>query len=145
MTSLLEKFHLITNITANDFDSIQNIIHNTHLSYYEIAQDQFILLKNQKGEIIAFGRIFSIWENEKELGTLRVNPQERGNKIGIFIIETLIKEKKGEASLYLACEKELENYYKKAGFKQTNQIPQKLLGTKEWAEENWYSFIVMQY
>ena len=144
MTSLSSEFFLIHDISESDFDFIQKIIASTDLSYYEIQKPQFIVIKN-KEEIIAFWRIFPIWENEEELGTLWVKEAMRGKKLWQALIKELIKKKRNKPHLYLACQKGLQKYYENAGFQKTDVIPEKLYFTQQWAEENGYSFIVMQY
>ena len=141
---LPSHFLLITDISDSDFEFIQKIIATTDLSYYEIQKSQFIILK-EKEEIIAFGRIFPIGEDEEELGTLRVKENMRGQKLWITLINELIKTKRDRSHLYLACQKELQSYYEYAGFQKSDTIPEKLRFTQQWAKENGYSFIVMKY
>lgn len=61
------------------------------------------------------------------------------------MIKELIKKKRNKPHLYLACQKGLQKYYENTGFQKTDVIPEKLYFTQQWAEENGYSFIVMQY
>lgn len=135
---------IIPDINDSDFDFIQKVIASTYLSYYEIQKTQFIVLKDNE-EIIAFGRIFPIGENEEELGTLWVKESMRGQKLGITLMKELIKKKRNKPHLYLACQKELQTYYEYAGFQKINTIPEKLHFTQQWAKENGYSFVVMKY
>ena len=90
---LTPNLHIIPDINDSDFDFIQKVIASTYLSYYEIQKTQFIVLKDNE-EIIAFGRIFPIGENEEELGTLWVKESMRGQKLGITLMKELIKKKK---------------------------------------------------
>lgn len=148
MEELPDDLHLLRESSDEDYDFVQKIIHSTDLSYYEIQKDQFYLVKNTEWEIISFCRMFRIWPNQFELGSLRVNPAYRWKKLGYGIMHSLLTEKNLKAEVFGACKKELSGYYKKVWFHEIDTwdgVPEKLIWTKEWAEEQWYNFCLMKY
>jgi len=136
----------IINISEKDYEQVNNVIDNTSLSWYELNINDFIVYKDDK-KIIAFWRIFNIWNNDYELSSLWVNEGYRWWKIWIELIKDLVQNKfDKENNLFLACKKELENYYKKVSFEIVeNNIPEKLEWTIRWWEENNFFPIIMKY
>ena len=41
-----DDLHLLRELSDQDYDFVQKIIHSTDLSYYEIQKEQFYVLKN---------------------------------------------------------------------------------------------------
>ena len=136
----------INNITDSSYQTIKSIIKKEWLSYYEIKKDDFICYK-ENNEIISFWRIFCIWWNNYELSSLWVNERFRGNKLWIEIINDLLKNKFNKKNnLFLACKKEIQNYYKKINFSIIDKnIPEKLEWTLTWWKENNFYPIIMKY
>jgi len=136
----------IINLTDNDYKIIENIISKEWLSYYLIRKEDFICYKVDD-KIIAFWRIFNIWWNDYELSWLYINKDFRWKKLWIEIISDLLKNKFNyENNLFLACKRELENYYEIAGFEIIQEnIPEKLKFTLNWWKENNFDVIIMKY
>jgi len=136
----------IFNPSLEDFEKIYDLIVKNGLSYYELDRKDFLCYKN-KEDIVAFWRIYNIWENNYELSSLLVNEKYRWNKLGIQLIKDLINEKLNyNFNLFLACKREMESYYKEVNFEKVNEdIPEKLLYTLKWAEENNIDAIIMKY
>lgn len=136
----------IINITDNDYKIIEEIIPKAWLSSYIIKKEDFICYKNND-KIIAFWRIFNIWWNDYELSWMYIDFDYRWKKLGIEIISDLLKNKFNiENNLFLACKRELENYYEIAGFEIIEEnIPEKLIFTLNWWKENNFDVIIMKY
>ena len=136
----------INNIKDNDYKIIEKIISETWLSYYEIKREDFICYK-ENNIIIAFWRIFNIWWNNYELSSLWVNNKNRWKKLWIEIIKDLLKNRfNKENNLFLACKREIQDYYKKANFEIIeSNIPEKLEWTLSWWKENKLDPIIMKY
>lgn len=81
MLQLPKDLILIQNITQQDFDFIQETIKNTDLSYYLLNPKDFFVIKDTKEQIIAFGRLYQIEKNAKEISSVRVHPDWRGHKL----------------------------------------------------------------
>ena len=136
----------INNITDNDYNIIKWIIKNEWLSYYEIKKIDFICYK-KNNKIISFWRIFNIWWDNYELSSLWVDKKYRWKKLWIEIINDLLKNKfNNDDNLFLACKKEIQDYYKKVNFSIIDKnIPEKLEWTLNWWKENNFNAIIMKY
>ena len=136
----------INNITDGTYKNIKIIIEQTWLSYYEIKKEDFLCYK-EKDKIIAFWRIFNIWWNDYELSSLWVDKNYRWKKLWIEIIKDLLNNKfNNDNNLFLACKKEIQNYYKKVNFEIVDEnIPGKLEWTLRWWKENNFYAIIMKY
>lgn len=135
----------IFNITDSDLEEIIPIIKENNLSEYKLDTKDFILYK-ENNEVVSFWRIYHIENNDYELSTLWVREAYRWKKLWIKIIIDLIQMKFDESNnLFLACKRELEDYYKKVYFQIIeNNIPEKLLHTLVWAKENNLDAIIMK-
>ena len=142
----LPKWLEITkDISDMEFEHMISIMEANDLSRYIISKEQFYVIKNDKNEIIAFGRIFDIWDKQSEIWSLRVDEKYRWDKLWLLIMQELIKEKKWENSLYLATKRELGKYYEKLGFEIiTDDIPEKLVHTGIRATWEGIDFIIMK-
>lgn len=132
-------------ISDMEFEHIISIMEANDLSCYIISKEQFYVIKNDKNEIVAFGRIFDIWDKQSELWSLRVEEKYRWDKFWLILTQELIKEKKWENNLYLATKRELGKYYEKLGFEIiTDDIPEKLVHTGIRAKWEGIDFIIMK-
>lgn len=102
----------INKIWEKEYNDICDLIEEYGLSYYKLEKDDFIYYED-KWNIVAFWRIFNIWENNYELSSLWVDEKYRWNKLWNKLIVDLINEKlTNNDNLFLACKSKLENYYK---------------------------------
>ena len=146
MLQLPKDLILIQNITQQDFDFIQETIKNTDLSYYLLNPKDFFVIKDTKEQIIAFGRLYQIEKNAKEISSVRVHPDWRGHKLWLYITEKLIQHKKWNDDIYLATKPSLSSYYGTVWFKGiTKDIPEKLIHTGIRAKEHDIEFVIMKY
>lgn len=139
-------FRLVHTIDDEDFEEIKRIINQNDLSDYMIDQKDFLAIKNDNDQIVAFGRLFAIGEWQKELSSLWVDPEERWSKIGLYLCKQLIDEKKWDAELYLMTRIELSKYYQKLWFSPTqDKLPAKWKQNKRICASRWVEMIVMEY
>jgi excinuclease ABC subunit C len=77
-------------------------------------------------------------ENIAEISGLYVSPKQRGKKLGHKLVqETVLKSK--SKRIYVACKKDLKEYYARLGFEEIKTIP-KELGTNKIAKTlTWYA------
>lgn len=137
---------LIQEISDNNFDHIQEIIKSTDLSSYLLNIKDFFVIKNSEGTIVSFGRIYPIGKNCKEVSSVRVDPNYRGQKIWLYLCKELMKQKKWNDQLFLATKTSLEKYYKELWFQTIlDNIPEKLVYTGIWAKEHGIEFVIMKY
>lgn len=136
----------IYNISNKDFKNIEDSIYKNWLSYYNLDKNDFICYKEWE-LIIAYIRIFNIWENNYELSCLYVLEKFRGNYLWKEIIKDVIDEKFNlKNNLFLACKREMKQYYEKSWFAEIDKnIPEKLEHTLIWAKENNMDAIIMEF
>ena len=94
MQKLPEGCILVTSITPEAFTFIKSIIATTELSSYLLDAQDFFAVKNKQDHIIAFGRLYCIGEHCKEVSSLRVDPKYRGQKIGLYLTQQLLQQKR---------------------------------------------------
>lgn len=135
---------ILIDISDNDFQSIVEIIKETHLSHNNLIKDDFICIK-ENNKIIAFWRIYNIWNLDREVWSLWVDENNRWNKIWQKILRFLIENKYNWNNLFLATEKDLEKYYEDIWFKKVNSFPDKFIDEIQFAESIWLEWIVMKY
>jgi len=143
---LLPTWLSMTNtISEAEYDHMIHTMEANDLSRYNITKEDFTVIKNEKNEIVSFGRSFEIWPKQREVWSLRVDETYRGQKLWLLIFQELIKNNAWENDLYLATKKELGQYYEKIWFEIiTKNIPEKLVHTGIWAKENGIDFIIMK-
>lgn len=146
MKILLPSWLVMTdNLSDTEYEHMIHTMEENDLSRYNITQDDFIAIKNDKNEIVAFGRIFEIWPKKWELWSLWVDEAYRGQKVWLSIFQELIKNKKWDNDLYLATKRDLGPYYEKLWFEIiTKNIPEKLVHTGIWAQSQGIDFIIMK-
>lgn len=142
---LPDWLHINKNISDTDYAYIVSIIWQTELSHYLIEKEQFYAIKDDEGNIIAFGRLYEIGPNQWELSSVRVDESQRGKKLWLILCQMLIQEKWSDKEIYLATKTSLETYYQKIWFHVvTENIPEKLIYTGKRAIENNIEFVIMK-
>ncbi len=82
-----------------------------------------ILEKNKK--VVGAASIIELSEKVHEIGSLFVDEDERGQKLGYQLIKKIIDKSK-QKRLYLMCEPDLEGYYTQFGFDVLHKAPKEL-------------------
>ncbi|MBK8821902.1 MAG: GNAT family N-acetyltransferase [Anaerolineales bacterium] len=75
---------------------------------------RFIVVVNEKGQVIACGQIKPHGEDIRELASIAVNPEYRGQGLARVVIEMLLHE--NPRPLYLMCVSHNGPMYEKFGF-----------------------------
>jgi len=146
INTLSKWLRLQTAISKEDFEYIKNIIAQTELSSYLLEKDDFMIIKDEKQNIVSFWRLYPIEKWCKEISSLRVDPTYRGKRIWLYLCKELIEKKKGNSQLFLATKTSLEVYYKELWFQTiTDWIPEKLIHTGIRAKEHGIEFVIMKY
>ena len=136
----------INNIIDSDYKDVYRKIIKYDLSYYELNKEDFSIYKKDD-KIVAFWRVFNIGWDDYELSSLWVDDEYRWKRLWIELIDDLIKDKFNKKyNLFLACKRELEDYYKQISFEIIKyDIPKKLEWTLRWWKENNFDAIIMKY
>lgn len=103
-----------------DFDFIKK--HNKEDSVKE--EKQFYITENKK-EAKGFIAITEHNKKTTELTNLWIKKEERGKKLGHFIIKKALEKSKTK-QIYIACKPELKEYYMKAGFEELKKVPEEI-------------------
>ncbi|MBI5413770.1 GNAT family N-acetyltransferase [Candidatus Peregrinibacteria bacterium] len=104
-----------------DFEVIKKTIADEKLYGGYLNQKDFLAIKEGKNTI-GFGRIFALDNKVFALSDLWVSPKSRGNMLGHMIIKKLVSKFKLKR-VYMATEKELEEYYSIFGFTVLHEPP----------------------
>jgi len=80
-----------------------------------LAWKRFVVIVNDKDEVLACGQIKPHGEDVRELASIAVKPEMRGRGFARRIIEHLLAH--GERPLYLMCRSRMSPLYEKFGFR----------------------------
>lgn len=137
--------YMTKNITEEEYTTMIRIMEENDLSRYNITKEEFIVIRNQQHDIISFGRIFEIWPKQREVWSLWVDQDYRGQKFWLAIVQKLVSTKIWDNDIFLATKNELGQYYEKVWFTViTKNIPEKLIHTGIWAKSQGIDFIIMK-
>jgi N-acetylglutamate synthase-like GNAT family acetyltransferase len=108
---------------AADQPTIERIIHEAGINPMSLDWRRFVIAEDG-GEIVGIGQIKVHSDGSRELASLAVIPERRGQGIGSEIIRTLLARENGV--LYLTCREQLETYYTRFGFRKIahDEMPQ---------------------
>jgi len=90
-------------------------------------KDFYVILHKKK--IVARGSLKHLSDKVDRIKYLLVDEKESGKKLGYFIMKKLIEHSK-QKRVYLACIKELEEYYLKMGWETLREAPKELTEEK---------------
>ena len=104
-------------------------------------ETEFIAIAQYNNEKAGLGRVIKVDNNNAELGGMYVDTQFRGQGIASKIIKFLLKNNQNFARIYCLPFSNLENYYKKFGFKlvvntKNLKIPLKIREKLNWCNNN---------
>ena len=93
---------------------IKQLVHNAHINPIGLNWERFILATTGEGAVIGCGQIKPHRDGTRELASIVVDPDWRGQGVAGLIIEHLSAVQPGE--LYLTCRGSLESFYNRFGF-----------------------------
>jgi N-acetylglutamate synthase-like GNAT family acetyltransferase len=94
---------------------IKDLIHLTGINPMGLDWKRFIVVVDDRDQILGIGQIKSHGTDILELASVAVYPEHRGNGVARSIIEYLLKD--SPRPLYLMCELSLGPLYEKFGFR----------------------------
>ena len=98
--------------TEADQTTIKQLVKDERLDPTALDWSHFLVAED-KGNIIGIGQIRP-YPKCRELGSLVVKSEYRGQHVGERLIEALLAQESGD--VYLECEQKNETYYNRAGF-----------------------------
>lgn len=113
MPSLLPPGCILRPATANDIWAIRSLVLGAALDPTQVSWQQFWVIESD-GRLVACGQLRS-FSGAQELGSLVVLPAWRGQGLGTYLVEHLIKQ--ATQPLYLEClGRRLARFYSRFGF-----------------------------
>ena len=97
-----------------DQPAIRRLISAANLNRMNLDWPNFVMAEDD-GAIAGLGQIKPHRDGSRELASIAVVPERRGQGIGRAIIEALLA-REPSAVLHLTCRRELEGFYERFGF-----------------------------
>ena len=99
---------------ATDQPIIKQIIHAVGINPMSLDWHRFVIAEDE-GQVVGMGQIKSHGDGSRELASIAVIPERRGQGIARKIIEHLLEKETGV--VYLTCRSQLEAFYTRFGFR----------------------------
>jgi N-acetylglutamate synthase-like GNAT family acetyltransferase len=100
---------------SDDYLAIRALIRSTGINPTGLDWHRFIIATDISGELVGCGQVKVHRDGSKELASIAVQPEWRGNGVAREIIDHLIMDHPG--TLYLTCRASLGAFYEKFGFR----------------------------
>lgn len=104
----------IRSATPADQKIIERIIRDAGINPMALDWRRF-LIAEENGQVIGIGQVKPHSDGSRELASIAVIPECRGQGIASAIIRALLEKERGE--IYLLCRNELESFYARFGFR----------------------------
>jgi N-acetylglutamate synthase-like GNAT family acetyltransferase len=105
---------------ADDADAIRELIHRVRINPSGLKWERFLLAVDEQDDLIGCGQIKPHRDGTRELASIAVVPERRGQGVARAIIERLLAE--NEPPLYLTCRASLGVMYQKFGFQPVSYL-----------------------
>jgi N-acetylglutamate synthase-like GNAT family acetyltransferase len=133
-----------------DASQIRDLIHLVGINPTGLDWRRFLVVVNEKDEVIACGQIKPHGEEFQELASIAVTPEFQGQGFARMVIESLLAE--SSRPLYLMCRSSMGSLYEKFGFRSLayEMMPRyfqrmaKLAGLAEVLMQSGESLLVMK-
>jgi len=100
---------------AADQSTIVRLVREANINRMNLHWQNFLIAEEEGGAIVGIGQVKAHGDGSRELASMVVVPERRGQGIGEALIESLIAAHPGD--LYLTCRRELRGYYERFGFR----------------------------
>jgi N-acetylglutamate synthase-like GNAT family acetyltransferase len=101
--------------TRKDFPAIRGLILEVHINPTGLDWRHFLVAVTPESELIGCGQIKPHFDGSRELASIAVQEQARGQGVARAIIQELLR-RETMRPLFLMCRARLESLYKKFGF-----------------------------
>jgi N-acetylglutamate synthase-like GNAT family acetyltransferase len=99
-----------------EFAVIRKLIYRVGINPMGLAWERFLVAVDEGGQIIGCGQVKPHGDGTRELASIAVVPERRGEGIASAIIRRLIEEHPGR--LYLTCRASMGKFYERFGFQE---------------------------
>jgi N-acetylglutamate synthase-like GNAT family acetyltransferase len=100
--------------TQADQPTIIRIVRDAQINPLDLDWRRFVVAEDD-GRVVGVGQTKSHSDGSRELASIAVIPERRGQGIGGEIIRHLLAKENGD--VYLTCRSQLEAYYTRFGFR----------------------------
>jgi N-acetylglutamate synthase-like GNAT family acetyltransferase len=108
--------YLIRAARKEDFPAIRSLIREGQINPFDLDWRCFLVADSLDGELLGCGQIKSHADGSRELASIVVREQARGQGIARAVIEELLRQQAARP-LYLMCRNALGALYSKFGFR----------------------------
>jgi N-acetylglutamate synthase-like GNAT family acetyltransferase len=116
--------------TQSDQKIIKRLVHEVGINPMSLDWRHFIIAEDKEnpksfrasepfGSIIGIGQIKQHGDGSRELASIAVIPERRGQGIASEIIRALLADEHGD--VYLTCRAQLESFYNQFGFRKVGR------------------------
>jgi N-acetylglutamate synthase-like GNAT family acetyltransferase len=98
-----------------DFPTIRSLIHTVHINPIGLDWRRFLVATTPQGDLLGCGQIKPHTDGSREMASLAVKEQARGQGVARKVIEALLALEP-QRPLYLMCRTRLKLLYNKFGF-----------------------------
>jgi len=106
---------VLRSAVQTDSSQIHDLIHLVGINPMGLDWKRFVVVVNEKDEVIACGQIKPHGDEVYELASIAVKPEYRGQGLARKVIEALLGE--SPRPLYLMCRSSMGTLYEKFGFR----------------------------
>ena len=100
--------------TQADQKIIERMIHDAGINPMSLDWRRFVIAEND-GQVVGVGQVKPHGDGSRELASIAVIPERRGQGIASAIIHHLLSQETG--AVYLTCRSQLESFYTRFGFR----------------------------
>jgi N-acetylglutamate synthase-like GNAT family acetyltransferase len=101
-----------------DGPAIRAMVRTARLNPLGIDWRNFLVAEEGARRIVAIGAVKTHGDGSRELASIAVAPAWRGRGIADAVIRTILaRESAASGALYLTCRDEMEDFYKRFGFR----------------------------
>jgi len=115
----------------SDANQIKDLINSVGINPTGLDWKRFLVAVGENGQVIACGQVKPHSGNIRELASIAVHPEHRGEGIARAVIELLLRE--NQFPMYLMCMSHNRPIYEKFGFQAItgHQLPRYFLRVKK--------------
>ena len=107
--------YVVRRATRNDLPAVRALIHTVHINPTGLDWSRFLVAAGPEGNLIGCGQIKPHADGSRELASIAVQEQARGQSVARAVIEALL-DLQPERPLFLICRSRLGPFYIKWGF-----------------------------
>ncbi len=115
-----ERHFELRSARASDQLTIWRLVLGAGLNPLHLHWQNFILAVSSRGELLGCGQIKPHKDGSRELASIYVVPEQRGNGLAQAIIERLLSDH--PAPIWLTCRRELTGFYDRFGFDEIQAV-----------------------